>query len=268
MIRQRKCIGKEMREPLLEVRVDQKSFGKLPILQEVYFTIEEGEYVSLVGPSGCGKTTLLRLIAGLENDFQGEITVNGHPPIVGYDTRMMFQESRLFPWLSARENIELGLQKHPLPVYQRGLGKKSLSDPRVDALLKKSGLEPFAGYMPGQLSGGMQQRIALLRALISTPKLLLLDEPFSKLDYLTALPLQEEVSDLVRGVGVTAFMITHNIEEAVYLSDRILLLSSRPATIVRAYDIKLPQPRERMSDEIQTYVREILRQVQGEMRTS
>ena len=200
--------------------------GEIPALSHISFSINEGEFVSLVGPSGCGKSTILNLIAGLLKPEQGAITMQGIPleksPVtIGY----MLQKDHLFEWRTIYENVILGLE------IQKKLTKDRLD--RVEQLLKDYGLEDFKQARPSQLSGGMRQRAALIRTLILEPDLLLLDEPFSALDYQTRLSVGDDIGQIIRDSGRTAVLVTHDLSEAISLADTIFILSKRPASIAR-----------------------------------
>ncbi len=214
-----------------------KSFtrkGKeLSVIKDVDLDIKSGEIVALLGPSGCGKSTLLRLIAGLEVPTSGEVTIDERK-IVGLDERcsIVFQEPRLLPWRTIVENVELGLR-----------GRKD--NGKALQLLAEVGLGEFAACLPRQVSGGMAQRAALSRALISEPQVLLLDEPLAALDALTRLQMQDLLSQLVATTGVTIVLVTHDIDEALYLADRIVVLGERGQGIKRTFELNLPHPRDR-----------------------
>jgi ABC-type nitrate/sulfonate/bicarbonate transport system ATPase subunit len=210
-------------------------------LDNVTLSVAAGEMVCLVGPSGCGKSTLLRLVAGLDQPSEGELRV-GNDPIAGPSALrgLMFQDPNLFPWLTIRRNIESGL-------VARGVLKQMRHE--VDEFLKLVGLEAFADVFPHQLSGGMAQRVALARALVNHPRVLLLDEPLGALDAFTRMRMQDEVLRLWRARGTTMLLVTHDIDEAIYMSDRIVLMTPRPGRIERVLEIKLDRPRERNSPE-------------------
>jgi ABC-type nitrate/sulfonate/bicarbonate transport system ATPase subunit len=210
-------------------------------LDNVTLSVAAGEMVCLVGPSGCGKSTLLRMIAGLDQPTEGELRV-GHDPIVrpSAERGLMFQDPNLFPWLTIRRNIEAGL-------VARGVLNQKRHE--VDEFLKLVGLEAFADVFPHQLSGGMAQRVALARALVNHPRVLLLDEPLGALDAFTRMRMQDEVLRLWQARGTTMLLVTHDIDEAIYMSDRIVLMTPRPGRIDRVLDVKLDRPRERNSPE-------------------
>ena len=192
---------------------------------------------SLVGPSGCGKSTLLRLIAGLDAPTTGEMRL-GAAPITGpgAERGLVFQDPNLFPWLTVRGNIQAGL-------VARGVLHRRRRE--VEEFMALVGLEAFADAYPHQLSGGMAQRAALARALINHPKVLLLDEPLGSLDAFTRMRMQDEVLRLWQARGTTMLLVTHDIDEAVYMSDRIFLLTPRPCRVERMFEVALPRPRHR-----------------------
>src|SRR6185312_5085453 len=200
-------------------------------------TLAAGELVSLVGPSGCGKSTLLRLIAGLDFPDSGELLVDGQS-ILGPSAErgLVFQDPNLFPWLTVRRNIEAGLAA-------RGVLRQRRQE--VDEFMALVGLQAFAGVYPHQLSGGMAQRAALARALINHPKLLLLDEPLGSLDAFTRMRMQDEVLRLWQMRGTPVLVVTHDIDEAIYMSDRIAILTPRPCRVERMIEVPLRRPRQR-----------------------
>jgi ABC-type nitrate/sulfonate/bicarbonate transport system ATPase subunit len=218
-----------------------ESDGRTHALDGVSLSVAAGELVSVVGPSGCGKSTLLRLIAGLDSPDSGELWVGLEPITAPSAERgLVFQDPNLFPWLTVRRNIEAGL-------VARGL----LHDKRVevDEFMRLVGLETFARAYPHHLSGGMAQRVALARALINHPKVLLLDEPLGALDAFTRMKMQDEVLRLWEARGTTMLLVTHDIDEAIYMSDRIVIMTPRPGRIERTIAVGLPRPRERNSPE-------------------
>jgi len=219
-------------------------------LDNVSLSITAGELVSLVGPSGCGKSTLLRLIAGLGSPDTGELWVGAQRITAPSAERgLVFQDPNLFPWLSVRHNIESGL------VARRVLPEKRNE---VDEFMRLVGLESFAKAYPHHLSGGMAQRVALARALINHPKVLLLDEPLGALDAFTRMKMQDEVLRLWEARGTTMLLVTHDIDEAIYMSDRIVIMTPRPGRIERAITVDLPRPRLRNSAEFLRLRGEIL----------
>jgi len=199
--------------------------------------VQAGELVSVVGPSGCGKSTLLRLVAGLDTPDAGTLWV-GAEPISGPSAQrgLVFQDPNLFPWLTVRHNIETGL-------VARGVLKEKRQE--VDEFMRLVGLASFANAYPHHLSGGMAQRVALARALINHPKVLLLDEPLGALDAFTRMRMQDEVLRLWQARRTTMLLVTHDIDEAIYMSDRIVIMTPRPGRIDRILDVPLPRPRQR-----------------------
>jgi len=211
--------------------------GALQVLDDVSIDVAPGEFVALLGPSGCGKSTLLRLVAGLEPATAGRITQDGQPITRPDPSRIVvFQDPTLFPWRSVWDNVALGLQA-------RGLLKSRGA--RVDDALRLVGLTDFAKSFPHQLSGGMAQRVALARALVNDPQLLVLDEPLGKLDSLTRLAMQSELVQLWQRAGFSALLVTHDVEEALFLANRVIVLSDRPARITAELVVDLPYPRHR-----------------------
>lgn len=208
-------------------------------LDDFSLTVAAGEMVSLIGPSGCGKSTVLRLIAGLDRPSAGELRVGGER-IDGPSAErgLVFQDPNLFPWLSVRRNIESGL-------VARGVLHRHRDE--VGEFLKLVGLEAFADRHPHQLSGGMAQRVALARALINHPRILLLDEPLGALDQFTRMKMQDEVLRLWRARGATMVLVTHDIDEAIYMSDRIIVVTPRPGRVERVIAVDLERPRIRNS---------------------
>lgn len=227
-----------MSAPLLDLRVSDKLYDTRTILERLTLSIQRGEIVSLVGPSGCGKSTLLRILAGLDRDFNGEILLDGKPQ-QGPSNRIgvIFQEPRLLPWLNVADNVAFPA------------GPRRGNDPRVGGLLTEVGLADARAYLPKQLSGGMAQRVAIARGLFSEPDLLLLDEPFSAVDAMTRMRLQDLLLSLVRSHGTAALLVTHDLDEALYLSDRVLLMTPSGKTgagrIVREIEVGVSRPRDR-----------------------
>ena len=208
----------------------------LPVLRHVSFDVHEGEIVSLIGESGCGKTTLLRIVQGLIRNDAGVIKVDGQAVSrPGRDRGFVFQQASLLPWRSARANVEFGLELQGLSRSERHA--------RAQSLLKLVGLEHAAGQFPHQLSGGMQQRIGLARALAIDPAILLMDEPFSALDAQTREVLQEELLRIQRETAKTTLFVTHDLDEAIYLSNRVIVLAAKPGRVKRIIDIPFARPR-------------------------
>jgi ABC-type nitrate/sulfonate/bicarbonate transport system ATPase subunit len=227
-----------------------ESAGTTHALDSVTLSIAAGELVSLVGPSGCGKSTLLRLIAGLSAPDSGELWVGAEQITAPSAERgLVFQDPNLFPWLTVQRNIQAGL-------VARGLLHQKRHE--VDEFMRLVGLESFARAYPHHLSGGMAQRVALARALINHPKVLLLDEPLGALDAFTRMRMQDEVLRLWEARGTTMLLVTHDIDEAIYMSDRIVIMTPRPGRIERTIEINLERPRQRNSPEFLRLRSEIL----------
>ncbi len=228
----------------------QEGGGTVEALERFSLTVQPGEIVSLIGPSGCGKSTLLRMIAGLDPPSGGELRVGGDAiEGPGADRGLMFQNPCLFPWKSVRRNIETGLVARGVLHQRRG---------EVEEFLKLVGLEAFAGAYPHQLSGGMAQRAALARALINHPRVLLLDEPLGALDQFTRMRMQDEVLRIWQARRTTMILVTHDIDEALYMSDRIVMMTGRPGRVDRILDVSLPRPRNRTAPEFLRLRAEIL----------
>ncbi|HUH61083.1 MAG TPA: ABC transporter ATP-binding protein [Candidimonas sp.] len=208
----------------------EKHFSGLQVIKDFSRDIQDGELVALVGPSGCGKSTLLHIAAGLEKPSGGAMLVDDLPVQGPHPERtLMFQENALYPWLTLEQNVALALE------FQRNDKKESRR--RAREWLAKVNLEGFETYYPHQVSGGMRQRAALARAFISHPKALLLDEPFGALDALTRMTLQDSLRDLIREAGPTVLLVTHDVDEALFLADRILVFSQRPATVLKEFNL-------------------------------
>ncbi|KKC46622.1 MULTISPECIES: ABC transporter ATP-binding protein [Paenibacillus] len=221
------------------IGMDYGGGGQSPAVRDVCMTVRKGEFAALLGPSGCGKTTLLRMIADLLEPTSGEVRVSGSAPraarLAG-KLGMVFQTPALFEWRSVRANVELPLELAGVPRTDRR--------ERSESLLRLVGLEGFGLRYPWQLSGGMQQRASIARALAMKPDILLMDEPFSALDEFTREKLNEELLSVWGHTGCTVVFVTHSIAEAVFLSDRVFVLSPRPGRLAAAVDIPLPRPRD------------------------
>jgi ABC-type nitrate/sulfonate/bicarbonate transport system ATPase subunit len=232
----------------LIVRDVRKSFpapdnpvSRRQVLDGVSFSLAAGELVSLIGPSGCGKSTLLRLIAGLDSSDSGDLLVGSDPITAPNAERgLVFQDPNLFPWLTVRRNIQAGL-------VARGVLREKKEE--VDEFMRLVGLEIFANVYPHHLSGGMAQRAALARALINHPKVLLLDEPLGALDAFTRMRMQDEVLRLWQARRTIMLLVTHDIDEAIYMSDRIMIMTPRPGRIERTIPVALARPRQRSSED-------------------
>ena len=213
------------------------SGSALPVLADIDLHLRPGEFVALLGPSGCGKSTLLRLVAGLEPATAGTLTHDGEAIARPDPSRIVvFQDPTLFPWRTVRDNVALGLQAR---------GVLARQSHRVDEALALVGLTEFADVHPHQLSGGMAQRVALARALVNDPSLLVLDEPLGKLDSLTRLTMQGELVALWQRAGFSALLVTHDVEEALFMAQRVIVLGPRPARIIAEFENDLPYPRHR-----------------------
>ncbi|HBO5238669.1 ABC transporter ATP-binding protein [Pseudomonas aeruginosa] len=228
--------------PLVSFRQVRKHFAvdgrRLEAIQQFDLEIGEGEFIAIVGASGCGKSTLLRLLIGLDRDYDGEIRVDGRPIAgIGGERGIVFQEHRLFPWLTVQQNVALGLVNEALGETDKAA--------RIDEYIRLVGLHGFERAYPHQLSGGMAQRVAIARGLVASPRLLLLDEPFSALDALTRQQLQEELLAIRRRTRITTLLVTHDVEEALYLADRVVVMKPRPGRIRRVVEVGLAHPRER-----------------------
>jgi NitT/TauT family transport system ATP-binding protein len=222
-------------------RFESAGRASLPVLKDVSIAVEPGTFVSLLGPSGCGKTTLLRIIDGLIQPTAGKIFIDGadvRRP--GRDRTMVFQEFNLLPWRTAQKNIEFALELHRVPGGER---RK-----RATEALRRVGLENFAGFYPHQLSGGMKQRVGLARALSTNPRYLLMDEPFGALDPLVREIMQIDLLKLLGAEKRTIVFVTHSVDEAVFLSDRVIIFRANPGSILTTLDIDLP-PRRYENDE-------------------
>jgi len=223
---------------LRDIRVSFTQNGAaLDAVRGVTLDVKPGEFVSVVGPSGCGKSTLLNIVAGFLKPSAGEARVDGLPISgPGADRGVVFQQYSLFPWLKVRENVEFGLK-------MQGMGRAE-RESRARTLLGLAGLLSFENHYPDQLSGGMKQRVGIARALSIEPKILLMDEPFSALDALTRGTLQDEVRRICLDTGQTVFMITHDVDEAIYLADKIILMTNGPEAMV-AEIVENPLPKDR-----------------------
>jgi sulfonate transport system ATP-binding protein len=235
-----------VKRPLLQIENVSKTFivsgGRVQALCHIDLNVERGEFVSIVGASGCGKSTLLRLILGLDTEYEGAIRLDGRRiERPGLDRSIVCQEHRLLPWLTVEANVGAALRQIKL----NGAEKRA----RVREQLGLVGLESFAKAYPAQLSGGMAQRVAIARALVTTPEFLLLDEPLGALDALTRLRLQDELLRIVRNQGATAILVTHDVDEAVYLGDRIVIMNPHPGRVATVLPIANGMSRDRSDPE-------------------
>ena len=217
------------------------------VFENVTFTVKAGEFVSVIGPSGCGKSTILNIIAGLDQSTGGDVFLDDKAVIgPGMDRSVVFQEFALFPWLNVRDNIVFGLKSLGLPARERQL--------RAAKYIKLVGLDRFSNYYPNRLSGGMRQRVGIGRALAVEPAVLLMDEPFGALDALTRRNMQAALEEIYQRTRKTILFITHDIDEAVFLSDRVLVLNGNPSEITLEVKIELPRPRDHRGAEFQDLV--------------
>lgn len=252
------------RDALLDVRGIGKTFqtgeGSTTAVEAMSFTVSEGEFVSIIGPSGCGKSTVFNIIGGLVADYRGEVCVSGEKvsgthPAIG----MVFQEESTFPWRNVADNVAF-------PLEISGMSKTARLE-RAAHFVEMVGLRGFERHYPSQLSGGMRQRVALARTLASSPRLLLMDEPFAALDEQTRLLLGDKVLQIQQTLRQTTLLITHNLTEAVQLSDRVLVMTYRPGRLKRVVDIDLPHPRDSevvSSDAFGHYVAQIWQDLREE----
>jgi len=247
----------------LDVQRVSKSFrvdgAVVEALSDISLSVQPGEFVSIVGPSGCGKSTLLRLLAGLERGFDGDILQDGKP-IVGtsLDRGIVFQEPRLFPWATVRQNIGIGLQNAPINTRQK--------EETIAAHIALVGLQGFERAYPHQLSGGMAQRAAIARGLVNRPQILLLDEPFGALDALTRGKMQIELQQIWSHEKITMVLVTHDVDEAVFLGDRVIVLAPRPGRISRIFEVAAKRPRSRTDDDLIHIRNEVLLALEGQDR--
>ena len=226
------------------------------VLKDVSFQVEEGEFVSLLGPSGCGKTTTLTIIAGFQKPNEGKIVVNGNEvKKPGPDRSFMFQNYALFPWLKVGENIEYPMKKKRIPKAER---KQKLAE-----LLEMAQLTQYENYYIHEISGGMKQRVALLRALACDPQVLLMDEPLGAVDFQMRQLLQIQLESILQKRKTTALMVTHDVDESIYLSDRVIVMSRDHGKILADVKIDLPRPRDRTSPKYHEYVDQLTTILKG-----
>jgi NitT/TauT family transport system ATP-binding protein len=243
---------------LLTIRGVTKRFSvgddEIEALAPIDLAIPKGEFVCMIGASGCGKSTLLRIIAGFEEPTTGDVSVDGKVITgPGSDRGMVFQDYALFPWMTVRQNISFGPRQRQLP--------RAEIDRTTNEFVRLVGLERFADRYPNQLSGGMKQRVAIARVLANDANILLMDEPFGALDALTREQLQNELLQIWKRTGVNTIFVTHSVEEAVLLADRVLVMSAGPGRIDSDFRIDLPRPRDVSSPEFNALRRDIARQL-------
>jgi len=250
----------------LELLELSKTFlGKGPgesvhVLENLQHRVENGRFISIIGPSGCGKTTLLRIIAGLEKASAGKVLLDGRELVQGSEEiGLVFQEYALFPWRTTLQNIEMGPEI-------RGVDKEKRRSTAME-YIKMFNLSGFENRYPRELSGGMKQRVAIARTLIMNPRVVLMDEPFGSLDSQTRNGLQEFLLGIWGKRSDTVIFVTHNVDEAIFLSDEIVVLSRRPAKIIKRIEVELPRPRDRTSEECNRIRRDVLKILEEEMKS-
>lgn len=231
----------KQREIILEVKNLNKQFdtakGQVTALKDIDFKVHRREFVTVIGPSGCGKSTLIRILAGLESETSGQVLLDNHPVKgPGPDRGMVFQGYTLFPWLTVKKNVMFGLRNQGI----------SPANAESEAMqwIDLVGLERFADSYPDQLSGGMKQRVAIARALAAKPRILLMDEPFGALDAQTRAKMQSYLIEIWKNIDVTILFITHDLDEAIYLADRILVLKANPGEVNEVIEVPVPRPRQ------------------------
>ena len=228
--------AEDKREILVDVINLTKSFGDLLVLNNVSFQVRKGEFLCIVGPTGCGKTTFLNSLVSIYDITSGQINLNGEPvDLRRHNISYVLQEASTMQWLTVEENIRFGLEIKKVP--------KAEADDQVDEVLKLVKLEECRGYYPNQLSISMLQRVVIARAFVTKPQLLLMDEPYGQLDLSLRYRLEDELLELWRRMGTTVIFITHNIEEACYLGERVMILTNKPATIKEEIKVNIPHPR-------------------------
>lgn len=244
----------EERKIKVEVKNLTKNFGELKVLDDVSFNIKKGEFVCVVGPTGCGKTTFLNLLTRLLEPTSGDLYIDGEPADPKkHNLSFVFQEPSAFPWLTVQQNIEFGLRTKRVP--------KEEMQQRVNHIIKLLGLEKFRNSYPHQMSVSAEQRIVIGRAFAMNPDLLLMDEPYGQMDIKVRYYLEDEVIRLWKEIGSTVVFITHNIEEAVYLAERVLILTNKPAKIKEEVIVDMPHPRDVTSKEFIELRRYITEQI-------
>ncbi|OPY34506.1 MAG: putative ABC transporter ATP-binding protein [Methanomassiliicoccales archaeon PtaU1.Bin124] len=246
---------------MLQIKNLHKEFpkeeGTMVAIDDFTYDVKEGEFVCILGPSGCGKTTVLRIVAGLEERTSGSLMLDGkevNGP--GSDRGMVFQEFALLPWRNVRKNVEFGLEIKGLDVAERKV--------RSDKYIELVGLKGFESYLPKQLSGGMKQRVGIARALANDPEILLMDEPFGALDAQTRNQMQKELLRIWEETRKTVLFVTHSVDEAVFLADRVVVLTSRPSRIKEVFEVKQPRPRDRADPAFLALRKRILAELEQE----
>lgn len=248
--------------PVLQLKSITKEYShdqqSLTVLENFNLTILPGEFVSIVGSSGCGKSTLLRLVVGLDNDYQGSIQL-GDQVIKGTSLQrgIVFQEHRLLPWLSVADNIALALENSSMSAQEKA--------ERIQEHIELVGLKGFEKAWPHQLSGGMSQRVAIARALVNRPQILLLDEPFGALDAMTRSYLQQELQRIWQKERITMILVTHDVDEAVFLGDRVVVMEPRPGRIRCVIPVDVARPRDRNSPHFNAIKRQVIAEIGGEV---
>jgi NitT/TauT family transport system ATP-binding protein len=217
-------------------RVFESAQGPITALAGIEFEVRQREFISVIGPSGCGKSTLIRIVAGLDACSDGAVLIDGHPVMgPGPDRGMVFQSYTLFPWLTVKRNVMFGPS-------MKGIGEAAAEEQAAE-WLQVVGLSKFADHYPSQLSGGMKQRVAIARALANEPRILLMDEPFGALDAQTRCNMQAHLLQICDSVDITVMFITHDLDEAIYLSDRIVVLGAHPGRVLEIIEVPVPRPR-------------------------
>lgn len=246
---------------MLEINQLRKTFPKededMVAIDDFSLAVEDGEFVCLLGPSGCGKTTILRIIAGLETLTSGSIKLDGREVVnTGPDRGMVFQEFALFPWRNVRKNVEFGLEIKKVPPIER----KEIGQRYIDLV----GLKGFEDFLPKKLSGGMKQRVGIARALANDPEILLMDEPFGALDAQTRNQMQKELLRIWSETKKTVVFVTHSVDEAVYLADRVVVLTARPSRIKETFRVEQQRPRDRANPDFIALRKRILAELEEE----
>ncbi len=244
----------EVKNVTFEYAIDK---GRVMAIRDINFSVRQSEFLCLLGPSGCGKTTILNILAGLLQPTAGEIRIGGAPLDNSRQNRgVVFQDfAQLFPWRTARHNVEFGLEMRKVD--------KATREKTALEFLRLVGLEKFADVFPHQLSGGMQQRVAIARALAYNPQVLLMDEPFAALDAMTRDDMQQLLTDVWQKTKKTIVYITHNVSEAVYLGDKVIVLDAHPGTVKAELTLDLPRPRDPLSEPFVESQREIMRHLRS-----